>query len=151
MNSIDAGPSSENENFSQLDGGTDLAAQSKNIRIYYDGACPFCNSYVRLLGIRTSFSVELINARTHLLVARQFALEGMSLNMGMVVEIGSARYHGAAAIQFLALIDTPGNAFNWINYHLFRYKWLAKCLYPVMRCARSIILAVTGRGFIRGG
>jgi hypothetical protein len=93
--------------------------------------------------------VELIDAREYPLVARQFALERISLNTGMVVEIDSARYHGAAAIQFLALIDTPANAFNWINYHLFRYKWLAKCLYPVMRCARSIILVGTLRGFIR--
>jgi predicted DCC family thiol-disulfide oxidoreductase YuxK len=130
---------------------TDLAAEPKNIRIYYDGACPFCNSYVRLLRIRASFNVELIDAREYPLVARQFAAEGMSLNAGMAVEIGSVRYHGAAAIQLLALIDTPGNAFNWINYHLFRHKWLAKCLYPIMRCARSIILAVTKRSFIRDG
>jgi predicted DCC family thiol-disulfide oxidoreductase YuxK len=130
---------------------TDLAAEPKNIRIYYDGACPFCNSYVRLLRIRASFNVELIDAREYPLVARQFAAEGMNLNTGMIVEIGSARYQGAAAIQFLALIDTPGNAFNWINYHLFRYKWVAKCLYPIMRCGRSIILAVTRRGFIRDG
>lgn len=129
--------------------GADVITKPKNIRIYYDGACPFCNSYVKLLRIRTSFSVELIDARKHPLVARQFAVEGMSLNTGMVVDIDSARYHGAAAIQFLALIGAPGNAFNWINYHLFRYEWLAKCLYPIMRCARSIILAVTRRGFIR--
>ena len=127
------------------------AAEPKNIRIYYDGACPFCNSYVRLLRIRASFNVELINAREYLLVARQFAAEGMNLNTGMIVEIGSARYQGAAAIRFLALIDTPGNAFNWINCHLFRYKWVAKCLYPIMRCARSMILAVTRRGFMRDG
>jgi hypothetical protein len=95
--------------------------------------------------------VELIDAREYPFVARQFAAEGISLNTGMVVEIGSARYHGAAAIRFLALIDTPENAFNWINYHLFRYKWLAKCLYPMMRCARSIILAVTRHGFIPDG
>lgn len=75
----------------------------------------------------------------------------MSLNTGMVVKIGLAQYHGAAAIQLLALIDTPAGIFNWINYHLFRYKWLAKCLYPMMRCARSIILMVTRRGFIRDG
>jgi predicted DCC family thiol-disulfide oxidoreductase YuxK len=129
--------------------GTDLPAERKNIRIYYDGACPFCNSYVRLLQIRTSFSVELIDAREYPLVARRFAAEGMSLNTGVAVEIDSARYHGAAAIQFLALIDAPGNTFNWINYHLFRYRWLAKCFYPVMRFARSLILAVTRRGFIR--
>ena len=73
----------------------------------------------------------------------------MSLNTGMVVEIGLARYHGAAAIQFLALIDTPASVFNWINYHVFRYKWLARCLYPIMRWGRSIILAVTRRGLIR--
>jgi predicted DCC family thiol-disulfide oxidoreductase YuxK len=129
--------------------GTDSTAESKNIRIYYDGACPFCNSYVRLLRIRTSFSVEVIDVREYPLVARQFAAEGMNLNTGMIVEIGSARYHGAAAIQFLALIDTPRNAFNWINYHLFRYKWVAKCLYPIMQCGRWIILAVTKRGSIR--
>jgi predicted DCC family thiol-disulfide oxidoreductase YuxK len=128
---------------------TDLAAEPKNIRIYYDGACPFCNSYARLLRIRNSFGVELIDARGYPLVARQFAADGMSLNAGMIVEIGSTRYHGAAAIQFLALIDTPRNAFNWINHHLFRYRWLARCLYPVMRWGRLIILVVTGRGSIR--
>jgi hypothetical protein len=95
--------------------------------------------------------VELIDAREYPIVARQFAAEGMSLNKGMVVEIGSARYHGAAAIQFLALIDTQENAFNWINYHLFRYGWLVKCLYPMMRFARAIILVITRRGFIFDG
>ncbi len=131
--------------------GADVITESRNIRIYYDGVCPFCNSYVRLLRIRTSFNVELIDARERPLVARQFAVEGMSLNTGMVVEIDAARYHGADAIRVLALIDTPGNAFNWINHHLFRYKWLAKCLYPMMRYTRSIILVVTRRGFIPDG
>lgn len=131
--------------------GTDFAAKLKNIHIYYDGACPFCNSYVRLLRIRASFNVELIDARKYPLVARQLAAEGTNLNTGMIVESGSARYQGAAAIRFLALIDTPGDAFNWINYHLFRYKWVAKSLYPIMRCGRSMILAITRHGFIRDG
>lgn len=129
--------------------GAVLTAEPNNIRIYYDGACPFCNSYVRLLRLRTSFNVELIDVRKNPSVIRRFAAGGIDLNVGMVAEVGSAWYHGADAIQFLAMVDTPKRTFNWINYHLSRHGWVARCLYPLMRWARSIILAVTRRGSIR--
>ena len=75
------------------------------IRIVYDGDCPFCSVYVRLLRLRENFSVELINARDAPAEVARIAALGLSLDEGMVVEIGDRRYHGGEAMQVLASLQ----------------------------------------------
>lgn len=116
-----------------------------DLTIIYDGDCPFCRRYVELLRLRESAgTVELINARERPDLTRQFRLEGIPLDEGMVVRMGGKTWHGADALHVLALLSTPSGFFNRVNRFIFRWKLLSFVLYPLLRMGRSVTLAILG-------
>src|SRR2546421_10093190 len=75
--------------------------------VVYDGECPFCNSYVRLYRLReVTGRVHLIDAREpHAIVGEVRAL-GFDLDDGMAVKAAGRFYHGAEAMQILAILGS---------------------------------------------
>jgi predicted DCC family thiol-disulfide oxidoreductase YuxK len=127
------------------------AEAPKVVKIYYDGACPFCSDYVRLLRLRKEAgTVELIDARAEPSAVKQFADSGLDLDKGMIAEIDGTWYHGAEAVTALAEIDASASPFGWLHHRIFRHGRIAKALYPVMRWGRSFALTLLGRGRISG-
>jgi predicted DCC family thiol-disulfide oxidoreductase YuxK len=85
-------------------------------RLIYDGACIFCDAYVRLLSLREAVGpVELINARSGDPRLRAYESAGYDLNEGMLFEYNGTIYFGADAICVLAVLSTPSSTFNRIN------------------------------------
>lgn len=117
-----------------------------NIVVYYDGECPFCSRFVRLLRLReTGGSVELVDLRTALAKRQEFADAGIDVNKGMVVELDDRRFFGADAAHALALLSTPSGLFNRLNRWILGTPFLARTLYPILRMGRAATLAVLGR------
>jgi len=119
------------------------------IRIVYDGDCPFCKAYVRLLRLRENFTVELIDARARPDEVARLAGLGLSLDEGMVVEIGERRWHGGAAMRVLASLTGDFDLLNRFYARVFRSERLSKLLYPPLRAIRNLTLRVLGRRKIR--
>ena len=116
-----------------------------SIQIVYDGECPVCSVYVRMLRLRTLGEVELINARDdHLLVGSLRSL-GVDLDEGMVVKVGEEIYVGDQAIQRLALMSSSSTIFNRLNFWVFKSGARSKLLYPILRAGRKLLLTVLGR------
>ncbi len=115
------------------------------IRILYDGDCPFCRAYVRLLRLRENFRVELSNAREAPEEVARLAAQGLSLDEGMLVEIAGRRYHGSEAMQVLAALSGDSDLWNRINARIFRSERLSALLYPVLRAGRNLTLRLLGR------
>ena len=118
--------------------------------VVYDGECPFCSSYARLYRIRShAANLHLIDARDerHPLVA-EIKAHGLDLNQGMAVKFGGQIYHGAAAMEMLAVLGAEGSLFNRLNRTLFRHPWLARRLYPLLVCGRLLTLKLLGRSLI---
>lgn len=65
---------------------------------------------------------------------------GLNIDDGMVVKINNTLYHGAEAQHVLAMIGTNQDWFNRINAWLFRSKFIAKLIYPMMRSVRLGVL-----------
>ncbi|WP_296474400.1 thiol-disulfide oxidoreductase DCC family protein [Roseinatronobacter sp.] len=104
------------------------------LRIIYDGECPFCASYVRLLRLRESHAVRLIDARIDPETARGY---GLDLNEGMIVDLDGEVYHGARAVALLSRLSRgPG---------LLRSDRVAERVYPWMRRGRALVLTLLGR------
>lgn len=120
---------------------------NQKISIIYDGQCPFCSSYVKLLRIRENLgTVSLINARTSPEeVLLEIKAAGLDLNEGMVVKIDDRMYYGAEAIHVLASVSTKFGMFNRINGFIFRSARLSRFLYPFMRTCRNATLKILGR------
>jgi predicted DCC family thiol-disulfide oxidoreductase YuxK len=114
--------------------------------LVYDGDCPFCSRYVRLLRLREAVgSVHLINARDgDPIVAALFAT-GLNLDDGMALKIGSRVYHGADCIHAVALMTGNVGVFNRISGAIFRSPRRARLLYPLLRACRNATLRVLRR------
>jgi len=110
----------------------------------YDGECPFCSRYVRLLRLRKHLDLQLIDARQHPDAYRRFLAEGMDLDEGMVLELHGASatqtFHGAACVHRLALLSSTSDRFNRMNSVVFRRPVLSALVYPVLVSLRNLLL-----------
>ena len=116
------------------------------VTIHYDGACPFCEQYVRLLRLRRAAGpVRLVNLRENADVRSGLEYDGFDPDRGMIVETGGRRLGGADAVNALALLSTPSNLFNRANRLLLSSPPIAAAIYPVLRSGRWLTLFLLGR------
>jgi predicted DCC family thiol-disulfide oxidoreductase YuxK len=114
--------------------------------LVYDGDCPFCSRYVRMLRLREAVGkVELVNARSDHPVLHLLRERKVNLDDGMALVRGDSISVGDDCIHKLALMTTPVGAFNRINGFVFRSPGLSKALYPVLRAGRNLALRLLGR------
>jgi predicted DCC family thiol-disulfide oxidoreductase YuxK len=117
--------------------------------LLYDGQCPFCSRYVRLVRLRDAVGpVRLVDARNG---GEEFATArraGLDVNVGMVLSFDGRLYHGDACINRLALLSTSSSLFNRLNAVLFRSPRIAALAYPALRTGRNAVLRLMGRRFI---
>lgn len=125
---------------------------STGVTILYDGACPFCSRYVRLLRLRRAVGdVRLVDARSNCPEVLRVTERGLSLDDGMVLISGDEMYGGAEAIRRLALLSTPSDTFNRFNHRLFRSGTRSRALYPWLRHGRNLALRMLGRSRLKPG
>lgn len=119
-----------------------------DIWVVYDGECPFCSNYVRLVRLRQAAggaSVQLVDARTDHPIVAEIRDKGLDLDEGMALKIGDRFYHGSEVMHQIALLTGPVGAFNRFNYWVFRNPRRAACLYPWLRAGRNATLRLLGR------
>jgi len=116
--------------------------------LIYDGECPFCANYVRLLQLRESFpQLELVNAREspdHPAV-QQLKDRHLKIDDGMALVDGDRIFHGAEAVHALADKGASGTFFSRLNRALFQSSRSSNALYPVLRAGRNLTLRLLGR------
>ena len=67
--------------------------------IVYDGECPFCRNYVRLMELRKAVgNVDLVNARTSHPAVWKLVELGYDLNESMAAIYGGKIYYGSDAV-----------------------------------------------------
>ncbi|MEM1403045.1 MAG: DCC1-like thiol-disulfide oxidoreductase family protein [Pseudomonadota bacterium] len=130
-----------------------MASDDKDLTpayIVYDGQCPFCTSYVRLLRLRETVGpVELIDARSNHPVVAEVTGQNLDLNEGMAFLHEGQIFYGDKCVTQLALLSTPVGLFNRINAAVFRRGWAARFLYPVLKAGRRVALFALRRGPIQ--
>ena len=114
--------------------------------LVYDGECPVCNAYVRVVRFREAVGViELVNARDGGAIVDRIVDEGLDLDDGMVLWFGGRFYHGADCIHMLAMLSSNSGILNRINAAVFRSPSLSKYFYPVLRFGRNMLLRLLGK------
>jgi predicted DCC family thiol-disulfide oxidoreductase YuxK len=122
---------------------------SRTTAIVYDGDCPFCSSYVKLLRLTAAVGrVDILNAREGGVLVEDIRRRGLNLDDGMVLVLGGKIYHGVDCINRLALLSTPSGVFSRVVAKVFRSRTASKALYPLLRIGRNVALAVLGRSKI---
>lgn len=124
-----------------------MSKSAEEIIIVYDGHCPFCSNYVRLVKLRESVgNVILMNARDDIGdIATEIRQERIQLDEGMAVKYHLHWYHGALAMQLLGELSTNKSFFSQLNRLIFSCPAVSKVLYPILRFFRNITLKVLGR------
>lgn len=118
----------------------------EGIRILYDGECPACSAYVRLVRLREAAGkVDLIDLRTAPDEVAKLKAKGLDVNEGFVVEVGEKQFHGADAVHAMTMLSSPSGLINRINFAIFRSPTAARLLYPALKAGRNALLAVLGR------
>lgn len=114
--------------------------------VVYDGECPFCSRYVRMLRLRDAVgSVELVDARADHPVVRMLRAKQVNLDEGMALVQGEHISHGDECIHRLALMTTPSDMLNKINSWIFSSAAASRILYPFLRSGRNLALRILGR------
>ena len=140
---------SDNGKYTLMDNGSrssSAPSSDNDIIIVYDGECPFCKQYMRLLRLRANASsVRLLDARDDDPQIDEIVRRGYNLDQGMIVIIADQFYHGAEAMHVLAMLSTRAGWFNRLNSYIFRSKRVTTFLYPVLRGGRNMALRILGR------
>jgi predicted DCC family thiol-disulfide oxidoreductase YuxK len=117
--------------------------------VVYDGECPFCSNYVRLMSLRKAVGrVELVDARSGGAIVREIAAKGLDLDEGMVVRYGARDYFGADAVMLLSQLSDDSNPAARALSRLLANPNRARALYPFMKLGRDITLRLLGRSKI---
>ena len=122
---------------------------SAAVLIIYDGECIFCNAYTQRLTLQQSVGeVELLSARSDDVRVQHFVDRGYDLDEGMLVVTQNEIYGGAAAVHWLSLHTSGAGFFEATHGFVFKRRWLANWLYPLLKLGRRIWLAMRGRALI---
>ncbi|MEM1191170.1 MAG: DCC1-like thiol-disulfide oxidoreductase family protein [Pseudomonadota bacterium] len=114
--------------------------------LVYDGDCPFCNEYVKLLRLRASVGpVELVDARSEHPIVGDLHARGFDLNEGIAFLNEGVIHYGDAAVTHLALLSSPVGLFNRWNAAVFKRPTVAALVYPLLKSGRRLTLRVLGR------
>lgn len=120
--------------------------QAPGLTVIYDGECPFCSAYVRMLRLREAVgTVELVNARAQPLLVSECAALGYNLNDGMLAVYSGRTYFGADAIRLLSQLTTASGTLNAAMAHVLKQPAMARFFYPIMRSGRAVTLKLLGR------
>lgn len=119
------------------------------ITIIYDGECPFCSSYVRLVRLReTVGAVNLVDARSDdPRVAAALAAD-FDLDQGMVVLWQGRQFFGSDAVHLLAALSGDRGGFNALQRLVFSSPRRAALLYPVLTAGRRLYFRLMGKRLI---
>jgi len=121
-------------------------AEHSGLTIVYDGECPFCASYIRLVRLRETVGpVELVDARQEHPVLDEVRARNLDLDEGMVVRVDGAYLHGPAAMAAISSMSTPSGLVNRAMRTLFKTPKRAALLYPMMVRGRNATLRLLGR------
>jgi predicted DCC family thiol-disulfide oxidoreductase YuxK len=102
--------------------------------LVYDGECPFCSRFVKLVRLRQGIGhVELIDARHPHPVVSRLAELGIDLDEGMALVQGSRISYGDECIHQIALLSTSSGMFNRLHAWIFRSRYRSMVLYPILR------------------
>ena len=119
------------------------------VQIVYDGDCPFCQAYLKMVRLKEDYSVELINAREPHPLVDEVTRRGLDIDEGMVVVLEDEFHHGDDAMNRLALMTAESGVIRRLTKWTFSNPWRSRNLYPVLRGGRNLSLKLLGHKKIK--
>lgn len=131
----------------EINVSTDVdAPKSDTLALVYDGECPVCSAYCRVVALRgLNSGFEIINARSEHALVRFLRDQDYDLDEGMVMIVGENIYHGSEAIRVLSSLTSKYSFANRLNHFIFRSRTVSAFLYPILKLGRRTLLILLRR------
>jgi predicted DCC family thiol-disulfide oxidoreductase YuxK len=124
----------------------DVPEANDKMVIVYDGLCPFCTSYVRLMSLRRSVgAVELVDARSAHPEVQRLVNLGYDLNEGMAAIYGGKIYFGSDATVVISAMTQARGPFGRLLAIMLSNPARARFLYPFLKAGRRLALIILRR------
>lgn len=115
--------------------------------VIYDGACPFCTAYTKLVQLRESVgTVRLVNARELDPTFLDRLRDSYNVDDGMIFAHEGRIYHGNDAVNRLALLSSDNNVLRRLSSAVLAKPAAAAAIYPFLRFGRNMAIALRGVG-----
>ena len=113
----------------------------------YDGECPFCNHFAKLLEFKSSIpSLQIINGRENLEQLTELYKKGYDLNKGAILIRNGKIKHGADAISLICSeLNEPNDSLLKLLRIIFTSNKRSKVLFPFLLWARRFLLTLRGK------
>jgi len=112
------------------------------LRLYYDGACPFCQKYADILALKKCFTLEICDARTDL--RWKDKAKNLKLDEGVILIYNESCFQGVEAINMLLGICKYKGGFFSLQIYIFSNKYLGALIYNVFKFFRKAALLFKG-------
>ena len=120
------------------------------LTLIYDGECPFCAAYMKMLRLKDSAGeVTLIDARSDDPEVARIKSLGLDLQEGMVARYGGRDYYAEECLTLLAMLSSGSGVLNGLTAWMFKNPARARFAYPIMKTGRAVTLKALGRDPIR--
>jgi predicted DCC family thiol-disulfide oxidoreductase YuxK len=119
---------------------------ASEMTVVFDGDCPVCTAYTCNMSLDSPNTI--VNARKGGKLVDDLSAAGIDLDEGMVVVHEGKYYHGADAVQILALHSDKSGLLGRLNHVVFRSPWRSRALYPILKMGRNMLLRALGRSRI---
>lgn len=123
-----------------------MNASRDEVVIVYDGECPFCTQFARLVRLRETVGpVRIVDAREPGPEVAMVRAAGLDLDEGNAVLEGGRIHHGADAQMWLAARSVRWHPVGLFLRTLFATPALGRLSYPVLKGTRNLALKLMGR------
>lgn len=130
----------------------DRLKDEPGVHVVYDGDCPFCASYVRLVRLREAAgTVKLLDARIHPELVAAARKRGLDMNEGMIVLYGGELYYADRAMRLLSVLTSRVGFLNRALAAFFASDTRSTITYPFLRTGRRMALRLLGKQQIPNG
>lgn len=114
------------------------------VHILYDGACPFCTAFSRMVRLQENYTVELVNAREPHPLVQAATDKGLDLDEGMIVVMDDQFHHGEEAMTRMALMTAKNGGLRRLVKWIFSSPQRSRFFYPALRAGRNFSLKILG-------
>ena len=120
---------------------------SDKILFIYDGECPFCNHFAKLLELKSSLAeFEILDGRKNLAILSRLYKQGYDLNKGAILIKNEDILHGADAINWICSeISEPSDSLLEALRIIFTSNKRTNILFPFLLWARRLSLTIKGK------
>ncbi len=109
--------------------------------LVYDGECPFCARYARLVDVRDAVGeLVFVNARDGGPVVDEVRALPWDLNQGMALKLNGRYRLGDEALHTLALLSQKKGAFGVLHRLVLGSRAVAWLAYPLLKLGRRLAL-----------